>query len=248
MNNPKISAIINCFRRWDSLPLQIEALENQTIPPHEICIWVNASDNFDKFDKKIINKYKTVISNYNYGVWSRFAHVLNMTGDYVCVFDDDTIPGARWFENCMNEMLKHEGLYGTRGLIFKDHNYADYLADVGWHSANPTTTIVDIVGHAWFFPKHYISAFWRETTPPTSNFCGEDIHFSYAIQKYLGAKTLVPPHPVNDLSMWGSIPSYGIKWGCDTNAISEQTGVNDQFKIALNNYHSKGFKLLAEGI
>lgn len=244
MEIPKISVILNCYKRWDSLRLQINAIENQTIKPHEICLWVNASDEFNKFDKKIFNKYKTVISNHNYGVWSRFAHVLNTTGDYVCVFDDDTIPGKKWFENCMKEMKKQEGLYGTRGLIFRDQHYANYIADVGWHSGNENTTKVDIVGHAWFFPKHYISAFWNETKEPTSKFCGEDIHFSYTIQKYLNANTYVPPHPVSDLDMWGSIPKYGIQWGCDKNAISERTDIADKFKIALNEYYDRGFKLI----
>lgn len=245
MNKPKITALVNCYKRWDSLALQIQAIENQTIAPHEICLWVNASDQFKKFDKNIFNKYKTIISNHNYGVWPRFAHALNATGDYVCVFDDDTIPGSMWFENCMNEMNKQEGLYGTRGIIFKDQNYFGYLADVGWHSANPNTIKVDIVGHAWFFPKHYLSAFWRETNDSISRFCGEDIHFSYAIQKYLQANTFVPPHPRENLKMWGSIPQYGLHWGCDQNAISEQQGINDQFKTALTYYCNKGFKLIA---
>lgn len=241
---PKITALINCYKRWKSLPLQIKAIEEQTLQPCEICLWVNASEEFKNFDKKIFNSYKTVLSNYNYGVWSRFAHALNAQGDYVCVFDDDTIPGSMWFENCMNEMQKREGLYGTRGLIFKDQNYFGYIADVGWHSANSTTTQVDIVGHSWFFPKHYLSAFWREPCNFHSNFCGEDIHFSYTIQKYLNAGTYVPPHPKENLKMWGSIPQYGMHFGVDSNALSHQDQVNTDFKVSLNNYYNKGFKLI----
>lgn len=239
----KISVIINCFKRYESLKLQIEAIENQTIKPHEIMLWVNASDNFNKFDKSIFNKYRTVISNYNFGVWSRFAHVLNTTGDYVCVFDDDTIPGKKWFENCMNEMQKEEALYGTRGVIFNDYNYS-IAKDVGWHSANPETEQVDIVGHSWFFPRKFITAFWQEATVPNSLLCGEDTHFSYSIQKYLNARTLVPPHPKEDMEMWGSIPSYGWQFGADNNAISRKPDHLDMFGIALTEYKNKGFKLL----
>ena len=41
--------------------------------------------------------------------------------------------------------------------------------------------------------------------------CGEDIHFSYMLQKYTDLKTYVPPHPSNDTSMWSSLKAslYG---------------------------------------
>ncbi len=239
----KISVILNCYKRFDSLPIQIEAIKKQTIQPHEIFLWVNASDNFNKFDKKIFNQYVTVISNFNFGVWSRFSHAFNTTGEYICVFDDDTIPGKKWFENCLNEMNKKEALYGTRGVIFNDYNY-NIAEDVGWHSANTHTTQVDIVGHSWFFPRKYIECFWKESIIPESRFCGEDIHFSYSIQKYLDAPTLVPPHPREDIEMWGSKPELGWRFGADNNAISREPDHLDKFAKALNEYKRKGFKLL----
>jgi len=246
MNTPKITALINCYKRWDSLPLQIEAIENQTIAPHEICLWVNASEEFNKFDKKIFNKYKTVISNYNYGVWSRFFHAMNSTGEFVCVFDDDTIPGSKWFENCFTEMKKREGLYGTRGVIFNPQANYKIAGDVGWHSGNQHTTEVDIVGHSWFFPRRYLSAFCAEAEIPQSTICGEDMHFSYAIQKHLKAKTFVPPHPTTDLQMWGSIPQHGMLWGTDKNAISNRSDIEEKFKNSLDFYRSKGFQLILD--
>jgi len=239
----KISVIVNCFRRFESLKMQLDSIESQTIKPHEILLWVNASDVFKKFDKNIFNKYRTVISNYNYGVWSRFSHVFNTSGDYVCIFDDDTIPGKKWFENCINQMQKEEALYGTRGVIFNDYNYT-IKEDVGWHSANLETKQVDIVGHSWFFPRYYISSFWKDAIIPNSLLCGEDIHFSYSIQKYLNKKTLVPPHPKHDLDMWGSIPKYGWEFGADNNAISRNPNHLNMFSKALNEYKQKGFKLI----
>lgn len=240
----KISAILNCFKRPQSLRLQIEALERQTIKPHEILLWVNASEEYNAFDKSIFNKYKTVISNYNFGVWSRFAHALNTSGDYICIFDDDTIPGALWFQNCINEMQKEEALYGTRGVIFDNFDYGSMIADVGWHSANQHTTPVDIVGHCWFFPRKFIGAFWQEALIPNSPLCGEDIHFSYCIQKYLNARTLVPPHPGDNIEMWGSMPDHGWQFGADNNAISRSPGNLQMFRDALYEYQNKGFKLL----
>ena len=60
----------------------------------------------------------------NYGVWARFAFALNSTSDYVCVFDDDTIPSEKWFENCINCIEnENNGLYGTIGVTFNDLDY-----------------------------------------------------------------------------------------------------------------------------
>ena len=87
-----ISVVLNCYKRLDSLPLQLDAIEKQTIKPLEILIWVNASEEYKKSNKSIFNKYKTTISNYNFGVWSRFYHAMNASGKYICIFDDDTIP------------------------------------------------------------------------------------------------------------------------------------------------------------
>ena len=58
------------------------------------------------------------VCNTNFGVWARFAFALNALGTYVCIFDDDTIPGRKWLENCLTESKKQRGLYGTRGICF----------------------------------------------------------------------------------------------------------------------------------
>lgn len=242
MSEKSVSVILNCYKRPSSLPLQLKALESQTLKPKEILIWINGSDEYKKFDKSILNSYRTIVSNYNYGVWARFAHAFNTTGDNVCIFDDDTVPGNKWLENCHLCNEKEEALYGTRGIIFKDRFYG-MLADVGWHSGNSETTQVDIVGHSWFFPRSFLSAFWRESIVPGSLFRGEDIHMSYSIQKHLGKNTYVPPHPISDLQMWGSNPNIGMYYGCDSNAISNDPKLA-LFGESLNSYCEKGFKLL----
>ena len=58
------------------------------------------------------------------GVWARFAYALNAKTEYIAMFDDDTIPGPLWFENCLNTMKRHEGLLGTIGLVLDTpHSY-----------------------------------------------------------------------------------------------------------------------------
>jgi hypothetical protein len=180
---------------------------------------------------KIAAELKSAISNENWGVWARFYYALNAKTKYVCVFDDDTIPGSRWFENCLETIKTNRGLLGTIGLIFNDqdnyHNHTRY----GWANPNKDTKQVDIVGHSWFFEREYLTAFSREFPLLDVKICGEDIHFSYTLQKYFGLNTYVPPHPIKDKQMWGSLK--GEELGIDKHAIS-RLHINN-----LNNNFSK---------
>jgi glycosyltransferase involved in cell wall biosynthesis len=237
----KVSVILNCFRRPHSLKDQYSAVLSQSIKPHEILVWKNDPGVNIPFDFSSIN---AVVShnNTNFGVWARFSFALNCTGDYICVLDDDTIPGPNWFANCIECIEnEHNGLYGTIGVIFNDLEYRSYER-VGWAAPNGETRKVDIVGHSWFFRRDLLSAFWRETVPPLSHLCGEDMHFSYSIQKYLNLCTYVPPHPTGDTSLWGSDPDSAQRLGVDQHAIS----VNHHSEIfgnSLKHYYNKGFNL-----
>ena len=118
---------------------------------------------------------------------------MKTTSEYICVLDDDTIPSEKWFENCIHCIEnENNGLYGTIGVIFNDLDYRSYIRH-GWANPNEETKEVDIVGHSWFFHRDLLGAFWRESKVPVSHLCGEDMHFSYAIQKYLALKTYVDP-------------------------------------------------------
>ena len=237
----KVSVIINCFKRPHSLKTQYDAILNQTIKPEEIFIWKNHPGDDTHFDFSNINAAIS-LNNANYGVWARFAHALNTTSDYICVFDDDTIPGENWFKNCINCIEnENNGLYGTIGVNFNDLDYKSYVRH-GWDNPNEKTEQVDIVGHSWFFHRDLLSAFWRETQPPLSRICGEDMHFSYAIQKYMNLNTYVPPHPKDDQSMWGSQPTTAYQYGVDNNAISINHH-QEAFGASLKHYYNKGFKL-----
>jgi GT2 family glycosyltransferase len=107
-----ITVILNGYKRPQFLQEQINAIQNQTVKPREIMLWQN---NTEGFDQNITNSITTAASNKNLGVWARFAYALNAKTEYICIFDDDTIPGSKWFENCLETMKTHEGLLGTIG-------------------------------------------------------------------------------------------------------------------------------------
>lgn len=238
-----ITAIVNVFRRDKYLDMQINAIRNQSIPPKSIIIWNNGNKVINLSKYKNDPFFKVFDNNFNSGVWSRFIISQLADTEYVCVFDDDTIPGNNWFKNCMDCMCKKEALYGTVGLIFQDTNEYGYpLKRYGWTDNNEVTKPVDIIGHSWFFKKDWISYFVKEPSKIYEFFTvGEDMNFSYALQKYANISSYVPPHPPNDQSMFGSIPKTGWEFGCDGNSGS---AVNCSFTNALRHFYSQGFNIL----
>ena len=239
-----ISVILTVYARPQNLDLQLEAINNQSIKPKEIIIVLDKNINVD-FDIKKYEQYQIVSFNKNIGVCGRFSVALLTSQPYICVFDDDTIPGNKWFENCLNTYKKVDGLLGTVGVLFNKGSLDyDYSKRIGWPDPNESIEEVDIVGHSWFFKRKHIEHFWQKTSNHSEfKKSGEDIHFSYILKKTLDLNTYVPPHPVNDKSLWGSIKEYSMLIGTDENAISFNSQHQKAMSAALRGYIDKGFKL-----
>ena len=222
--NKDVSVILNGFRRPHTFSEQLEVLKKQTIPPAAFFYWQNTVPEVE-YNYSNCSQCYSAISNVNFGVWARFAYALNARTNYVCIFDDDTIPGDMWLENCINTFEKTPGLLGTIGIIFKGNGSYDLDHRVGWDNPNEETTQVDIVGHSWFFHRDMLSVFWRELPPMDHNMIvGEDIHFSHMLQKYSTLlKTYVPAHPKDNKRMWGSLK--GWEYGNDRVAIGGNGGI-----------------------
>ena len=239
-----VTVILNGYKRSSHFEKQLKAIKNQTLRPKEILFWQNKGDDFDI---NLTNQTTHASCNKNLGVWARFAFALNAKTEYVCVFDDDTIPGSKWLENCYNTIQEYDGLLGTIGLNFlSDHSYIP-ATRVGWDNPNEQTEQVDIVGHSWFFKREDLATFWRELPDMNhSTLVGEDMHFSYTLQKYTNKKTYVPPHPKNDMEMWGSYPDSAWKIGTDSAAISVNSTNLEKMDNAFVTYLNKGFKLIKD--
>jgi glycosyltransferase involved in cell wall biosynthesis len=235
----KVTVILNVYKRSSYFELQLNAIKQQSVQPLEILVWENGEDTVPKH---LIDGITVARSTKNFGVWARFAYALNSESDYVCIFDDDTIPGFKWIENCLSTMQVTPGLLGTRGIIFENGMSYSLYRDVGVHSPNENTQEVDIVGHAWFFKRIWLENFWSEYSNRFSDsLAGEDIHFSYVLQKHLGLPTLVPKHPKNQPEFWGSLPNFANVLGQDQNSISVNPKSLVKFEKALQHYRKLGF-------
>lgn len=247
-----VTVILNGYKRQEYLQEQLTAVWSQTVTPKQVMMWNNNPQGSHLIDESITPPKQACITAYcntNLGVWARFAYALMAETTWVCILDDDTIPGERWLENCLDTQVRYPGLHVTRGLIFKNkHDYHQYDGHVGWGYGNKEATRVDMGGHAWFFRRDWLSHFWREIPDPRYPVVGEDLHFSAMLQRYGGLNTYVPPHPPGDQSLWGSI--RGADYGNDSNAMCVTVPriggrtffdlMNDCYKYEI----SKGWKII----
>lgn len=203
-----ITVILNCYKRPNYLQEQINSIKNQTVKPKEIWLWINSTDENKKINPYVLGLDRVFKSSVNCKYHARFAIGLLANTEYVAFFDDDTIPGDKWFENCLNTMQQTPGILGGAGVILHDRRYM-YHTRVGWPSKNSQTTEVDLVGHAWFLKRSDLNYMWRETPYSLQN--GEDIQLSYLAKKYGGVKTYCPPHPKDDPRLHSSLKAelYG---------------------------------------
>lgn len=242
-----VTVIMNSYKRPHTISEQYEAIKNQTIKDISIMCWFNFDEDSrrENYPTDFVHNVPCAFSNINLGVWARFAYALNANSKYICVVDDDTIFGSKWVENCLNTMTTHRGLLGCRGVRMVGNDYNQYPA-CKYESicGNENIEQVDIMGHCWFFEKEWLRAYWAEMPYQLPPFGGEDMHFSFAIQKHFGLKTYVPPQPKDDKEMWGSInPS---KYGEDMVATSRTKDGFIQANAYWNHLLSQGYKLVKD--
>jgi hypothetical protein len=236
-----ITVILNGYRRPKNLPMQIEAIKNQTVKPDNIWLWINHHEDF--YEEPIDYDVDRIVKNdHNWKYFGRFSLAMLAQTDFVALFDDDTIPGNRWFENCLESYSEREAIIGGVGLqLNSKENYMDHER-FGWPSHNEEITDVDLVGHAWFIHKAHLKYIWEEE--PYTWETGEDIHLSAMAQLYGAIPTIVPPHPALEKEKSSSL--YGYELGVDDKTESV-TGQQQFFSLrdkCVQHYVSRGWRFV----
>ena len=245
MKKGEITCVINGYKRPGNLDMLHAALKAQSIPPTEIMLWYNSPGRHSPVNEELLEELQGVFSRRNWGVWARFAYALLAETEYVCIFDDDTIPGARWLENCLQTITQpaYEGLLGTIGLIFETPNSYFPHSRHGWPSQNPAPVEVDIVGHSWFFKREWLHLLFEDV--PLDRMAGEDIRFSSVLQQKLGLKTFVPPHPSGQTQWWGS--TQAMKLGSTPGeALYLEPDSYSRFDTCFRQTVAQGWQLLCQ--
>jgi len=197
-----ITVILNAYSRPEAYPFQLGAINNQTVQPRHIWTWQNRAP---KKELHFLRPPKSVLvnSSFNFLFHGRFALGLLAQGrtEYLAFLDDDTIPGKRWFENCLACMKQRPGLMvGSGHCLLPPDQDQKGRHWVGWRGPNEQITEVDYGGHAWFMRTEWLRLFWAFEPVTLEN--GEDIQMSAALQYLGGIPTYVPPHPLNNKDLW----------------------------------------------
>lgn len=232
-----VTTILQIYKRPGLFDEQYNSIINQTIKSDEIFVIHNEGGvNFDLSGYKDI---KYIYANPNQKYHLRFAVALLAKNENIAFFDDDTIPGDMWYENCLETIKKHDCLCVSNGRVLNKQTMG--WDGPGWCTKNQEEVEVDFGGHAWFLRKENLKYMWQDEIYEYNN--GEDIQLSANLQIYGKIPTFVPPHPSDNPRIWGSGPN-AMKYGSDSVAswIANREHFNQRNEL-VNKYISKGWKL-----
>jgi len=206
----EITVILTVWKRTHIVK-QINYLLNQTKKPYQIWIYQNESHlNIDipKVEKEKYNISIIQSKDINFKFHGRFALPLLCDTEYMAIFDDDTMPGQRWLENCLDTSKRNNCIVGANGRTFEKGKEIlnSHCFNHGDGSPVESETEVDFVGHCWFFKTEWCRNIWKDRPYSWDN--GEDIHFAASCQIHQDIRCFVPRMPAADRSLWGDAENY----------------------------------------
>lgn len=231
-----ITTVLQIYKRKEYLQEQLEAIKNQTVKSDKIIIVHNEGD----VDFEYPDNVQLIYANPNMKFHLRFAIGLLANTEYVSFLDDDTIPQPGWYQNCIDTIKRHDCLCVTNGRTFIPPNK---WGAPGWCFPCDKEVLTDFGGHAWFLRRANLKYMWQDKIHEYEN--GEDIMLSANLQIYGNIPTYVPPHPVDNISIWGANPKTSMKYGSDKVAhwLTEPTHIKKRSDLICK-YTESGWKLI----
>lgn len=217
----EITVILSVWKR-NHLEQQLQRMSEQTKKPYQVWIYQNEShSNISDEFKKRWNISLIQSCDINFKFHGRFALPLLCDTEYVAIFDDDTMPGSKWLENCLDTSKRNNCIVLARGLSVKEGfqlQREQCLVAIGDGRPIEQEMEVDLGGHCWFFKTEWCQYMWRDRPFTWNN--GEDIHLSAACQIYGNIRSFVPKMPAHDRSLWGDLEMH---LGADQHATWRQS-------------------------
>lgn len=204
-----VTVIISLFERPAYLRRQLQALYNQTVQPMELVLWANAGEVAQ--DAKVLSSVPgTVVrSNTNHGAWPRFREGLAAKSMYVCLLDDDTLPGPRWLEAAINRIRIAEQdpeggpiCVAAMGEIFRTDNPDDRMI-LGPQSPRDEEMEVDIGRQGWVFNRELLRAVVANPSFGDGRH-GWEFHLAACLQMQ-NVLTVVLPYEQGNTEQWGML-------------------------------------------
>ena len=217
-----ISVVLTVWKR-NNLEKQLKSIYNQTANISNIYVYQNES-HIDISNLKEKYNFNHIHSkDVNFKFHGRFTLPLLFNTKYTAIFDDDTIPRARWLEHCVELCEEKDCIVGAN---CRNYNRTGHNCGEG----NNHPIKCDIVGHCWFFKTEWVHYMWREKPPTYDN--GEDIHFCSTCKIYGDIDTYFPSQPHGEPEVWGDTEQY---LGTDDHATYKKQN-HDDFRWSLYEY------------
>lgn len=234
-----IGALLTVYKRPYALAEQLSAIRNQSIPPAQV--WCFAQEPSLELSHEIhcAGFDRVIECTPNSFYHFRFAAAMTMPTDFVAVFDDDAIPGPRWFENCLQTFSKTPGILGTHGARLNNLEAYTNRKRLGWLHPCHETVEVDYVGQSWFLRPEWIHFLFAERLSTGVN--GEDIELGTRAWRMGGIRSYCPPHPPDNPDLWGC---HDNRLNADQNASHRRPGWFQERLRILKAEHQAGWRPL----
>ena len=242
---PLVTVVLTIFDRLDYFEEQLAAIKAQSVP---VDIWVDYTVLRPEEMMSVLERFPdlkfSIHWNQNLKYHGRFNYALNADTPYVFICDDDIIPGQRYLEHCIETLrITGDALLTAYGVIL-DPDEMGYrpARKEGYKSMNPHPLKVDMAGQSMFFPTRLLKYLNQE--PPLSRENGEDLHFSYMLQKHAKIPVIVPAHLPHEPDKWGCDPVKGELYGEDDKATWKKSNHVPIRDFIVDTYRKDGWNLV----
>jgi len=223
--NNSWSAIITMWKRHDYLQEQLSAIRGQSISPEEIIIILNEDYISESKVREIGGKDILIIRSDINSLYSRWAIAYIAKGEYVCVFDDDVIPGEYWIANAIRACSDYNALVGPSGRIYNSKGKNGYFKlvepvaapeDEDTLACAETDVYCDWVCNSYLFKREWVGHALGSIRHKDSFKTFDDIQLAASLFLGAGIRCVTPMQPLFDARLHGSLKK---EYGNDTHAI-----------------------------
>ena len=178
---PGVTAILTVFKRGANFARQLAALDASSMKPSQYFVWQTGSHsdiNASTSGRADIGHIH--IHGYDFMYHGRFLPTLMVETEWVCLFDDDTIPQSRYIENAI-ETIKQRGINTVAGATGRVAVFAPTVAP----SANGEPSSINRnVGGKTLYKHEGFATNRRGTTPTDADEVHEPFQVDFVIHSY----------------------------------------------------------------
>ncbi|MAB44291.1 MAG: hypothetical protein CMN67_02490 [Sphingomonadaceae bacterium] len=206
-------AVITLWKRIDYLEEQLDAVFGQSVPPESVILIQNEYHIDIPDDIRSRDRIEVIQSGLN-SLYTRWIVGYLANAKFVCVFDDDVIPGSDWIQSCIRTSEKHNALVGPSGRRAKPSETP------AWESVetvgSDNDALCDWVCNSYFFQTEWIKYIVEARRYRSSHKTFDDIQLATTLKALGNINCVVPAQPSSDKRLNGHLKR---KYGHDEHAL-----------------------------